>query len=60
MTTARETDRFLYTGRSISVLTGMNGAEDMIVDHDMVVTQIFGRRANALTAPVSPPSSICG
>jgi hypothetical protein len=39
---------------------GMNGAEDMIVDHNMVVTQVFRLLPNALTALVSPPSSTCG
>src|SRR4051794_39850339 len=28
--------------------TGMNGAEDMIVDHDMIVTQLFRRLGKGL------------
>ena len=30
---------------------GMNGAEDMIVDHNMVVTQLFGRLGKRLDRP---------
>jgi hypothetical protein len=29
----------------------MNGAEDMIVDHNMVVTQVFGRLGKRLDRP---------
>jgi hypothetical protein len=29
----------------------MNGAKDMIVDHDMVVTQVFGRLGKRLDRP---------
>src|SRR5215469_12652893 len=32
----------------------MNGAEDMIVDHDMVVTQVFGRLGKRLDRPRIP------
>jgi hypothetical protein len=50
---------FLIRTRQFRFPVGMNGAEDVIVDHNMVVTQVF-RRLSAVTAPVSPPSSICG
>jgi hypothetical protein len=39
----------------------MNGTEGVIVDHNMVVTQVFRRLGKRLDRPcVSPPSSICG
>ena len=34
---------------------GMNGAEDMIVNHDMVVTQVFGRLGKRLDRPCIAP-----
>jgi len=51
---------FFIRASQLRFSTGMNGAEDMVVDHNMVVTQVLRRLANALTAPVSPPSSTCG
>jgi hypothetical protein len=38
----------------------MNRAENVVVDNDMVVAKVFRRLRKALTAPASPPSSICG
>jgi hypothetical protein len=38
----------------------MFGAEDVIVDHNMVVAQVLRRLGKRLDCPLSPPSSICG
>src|SRR5580704_16921911 len=51
---------FLIRTRQFRFPVGMNGTEDVIVDHNMVVTQVFHRLGKRLDHPVSPPSSICG
>jgi hypothetical protein len=39
---------------------GMNRAENVIVNHNMVVTQVFGRLGKRLDRPWVAPSSVCG
>ena len=42
---------FFIRAGQLRLSAGMNGAEDMIVDHDMVVTQIFRRLRKRLDRP---------
>ena len=42
---------FLVRAGQLRFSAGMNGAEDMIVDHDMVVTQVFRRLGKRLDRP---------
>jgi len=41
---------FIGTGQ-LRLSAGMNGAEDMVVDHDMVVTHVFRRLGKRLDRP---------
>jgi hypothetical protein len=38
----------------------MNRTQDMIIDHDMVVTQAFRRLGKRLDRPGIAASSVCG
>jgi hypothetical protein len=44
-------DEALIRAGQLRFSTGMNGAEDMIVDHDMIVTQAFRRLGKRLDRP---------
>jgi hypothetical protein len=42
---------FLVRARQLWFSLGMNGAEDVIVDHDMIVSQVFRRLGERLDRP---------
>jgi hypothetical protein len=47
-------------GATKSAKPNLNGAKDVVINYDMVVTRVLRRLGERLDRPVSAPGSICG